>query len=114
MDIKISAYRQSVRETPLKEGDIVNAVNVKHGKDGSYILTINGKNVEAVSKDLLFNPPLRLQIVKTSPLEVELLKQNSMQQFQVGDKVKKGEPLAKVYYRKAPRLQDFEDIFVIR
>ena len=38
---------------------------------------------------------------------IELLKQ-------VGDKVKKGEPLAKVYYRKAPRLQDFEDIFVIR
>lgn len=87
MDMKISAYRQSVRETPLKEGDIVNAVNVKHGKDGSYILTINGKNVEAVSKDLLFNPPLRLQIVKTSPLEVELLKQNSMQQLQIGDKV---------------------------
>lgn len=38
---------------------------------------------------------------------IELLKQ-------VDDKVKKGEPLAKVYYRKAPRLQDFEDIFVIR
>jgi len=38
---------------------------------------------------------------------IELLKQ-------VGDKVKKGEPLAKVYYRKVPRLQDFEDIFVIR
>lgn len=38
---------------------------------------------------------------------IELLKQ-------VGEKVKKGEPLAKVYYRKAPRLQDFEDIFVIR
>ena len=38
---------------------------------------------------------------------IELLKQ-------VGEKVKKGEPLAKVYYRKAPRLQDFEGIFVIR
>lgn len=87
MDMKISAYRQSVKETPLKEGDIVNAVKVKPGKDGSYILNINGKNVEAVSKDLLFNPPLRLQIVKTSPLEVELLKQNNMQQLQVGDKV---------------------------
>lgn len=37
---------------------------------------------------------------------IELLKQ-------VGEKVKKGEPLAKVYYRKVPRLQDFEDIFVI-
>lgn len=38
---------------------------------------------------------------------IELLKQ-------VGDKVKKGEPLAKVYYSKVPRLQDFEDIFTIR
>lgn len=38
---------------------------------------------------------------------IELLKQ-------VGDKVKKGEPLAKVYYTKLPHLQDFEDIFTIR
>ncbi len=38
---------------------------------------------------------------------IELLKQ-------VGEQVKKGEPLAKVYYSKIPRLQDFEDIFTIR
>lgn len=38
---------------------------------------------------------------------VQLLKQ-------VGDVVKKGEPLAKVYYSKAPHLQDFNDIFLIK
>ena len=38
---------------------------------------------------------------------IELLKQ-------VGEQVKKGEPLAKVYYSKIPHLQDFEDIFTIR
>ena len=32
---------------------------------------------------------------------------------QVGDNVKKGEVLAKVYYKKIPHLQDFEDIFTI-
>lgn len=87
MDMKISAYSNSIKDIPLKEGDIVNALNVKAGKNGSYILNINGKNVEAVSKDLLLNPPLRLQVVKTSPLEVELLKQNNIQLLQAGDKV---------------------------
>lgn len=88
MDMKISAYSQSIKDIPIKEGDIVNAVNVKQGKNGTYILTINGKNVEAVSKDLLLNPPLRLQVIKTSPLEVELLKQNNItQNLQAGDKV---------------------------
>ena len=33
---------------------------------------------------------------------------------QVGDKVKKGDILAKVYYERAPHLQDFKDIFVIK
>lgn len=33
---------------------------------------------------------------------------------QVGDKVKKGDILAKVYYEHAPHLQDFKDIFVIK
>ena len=33
---------------------------------------------------------------------------------QVGDKVKKGDILAKVYYKHAPHLQDFKDIFVIK
>lgn len=33
---------------------------------------------------------------------------------QVGEAVKKGEVIARVYYQKNPRLQDFEDIFVIR
>lgn len=33
---------------------------------------------------------------------------------QVGDVVKKGDKLAKVYYTKALRLQDFDDIFTIR
>lgn len=38
---------------------------------------------------------------------VQLLKQ-------VGDVVKKGEPLAKVYYSKTSHLQDFNDIFLIK
>lgn len=33
---------------------------------------------------------------------------------QVGDEVKKGEALANVYYHKLPRLQDFNDIFLIK
>ena len=33
---------------------------------------------------------------------------------QVGDKVKRGDILAKVYYKHAPHLQDFKDIFVIK
>lgn len=33
---------------------------------------------------------------------------------QVGDKVKKGDILAKVYYKNVPHLQDFKDIFVIK
>lgn len=33
---------------------------------------------------------------------------------QVGDKVKKGDILAKVYYKHVPHLQDFKDIFVIK
>lgn len=51
------------------------------------------------------------RISKEDPIDygvgIELMKQ-------VGDKVKKGEVLAKVYYSKVPRLQDFEDIFTIR
>lgn len=87
MDMKISAYRQSVQNAPLKEGDIVYASNIKEGKDGKYILSINGKNVEAVSKDILSSPPIKLQIIKTAPLEVELAKQNSTLSFNTGDKV---------------------------
>lgn len=33
---------------------------------------------------------------------------------QLGDTVKKGEVLARIYYRKVPRLQEYEDIFTIR
>lgn len=33
---------------------------------------------------------------------------------QLGDNVRKGEVLAKVYYKRIPHLQDFEDIFTIR
>lgn len=33
---------------------------------------------------------------------------------QVGSKVKKGEPIAKIYYTKLPNLQNFEDIFLIK
>ena len=33
---------------------------------------------------------------------------------QVGSKVKKGEPIAKIYYTKFPNLQNFEDIFLIK
>ena len=88
MDMKISAYRQSVQNAPLKEGDVVYASNIKEGKDGKYILNINGKNVEALSKDILSNPPVKLQIIKTAPLEVEIAKQNSPLSFNVGDKVK--------------------------
>lgn len=33
---------------------------------------------------------------------------------QVGDKVKKGDILAKIYYNKAPRLREFKDIFEIK
>lgn len=51
------------------------------------------------------------RISKEDPIDygvgIELMKQ-------VGDKVKKGEVLAKVYYSKVPCLQDFEDIFTIR
>ena len=38
---------------------------------------------------------------------IELLKQ-------VGDKVKKGEGIAKIYYSKPVRLQNFNDIFLIK
>ena len=87
MDMKISAYRQSIKDAPVKAGDVVNALNVKESGNGTYILNINGKNVEAISKDILQNPPIRLQIVKTSPLEVVLLKENITTSLQVGDKV---------------------------
>lgn len=33
---------------------------------------------------------------------------------QLGDSVKQGEVLARVYYKKVPRLQEYEDIFTIR
>ncbi len=87
MDMKISAYRQAVTEKMPAEGDIVTANNIKEGRNGTYILNINGKNVEAFSKDILLNPPLKLQIIKTNPLEVGLLKENISNILQTGDKV---------------------------
>ncbi len=87
MDMKISAYRQSINDKPLSEGDIVTAQSVREGKNGSYILNINGKNVEALSKDILLNPPLKLQIIKANPLEVEIFRENTNMPFHTGDKL---------------------------
>lgn len=89
MDINVSAYKNSVQQISINAGDIVYAASVKAGRNGSYILNINGKNVEAFSKDLLFGSPLKLMILKTNPLEVELLKQQNSNNisFQTGDKL---------------------------
>lgn len=89
MDINISAYKNSVQQISINAGDIVYAASVKAGRNGSYILNINGKNIEAFSKDLLFGSSLKLMILKTNPLEVELLKQQSSNNslFQTGDKL---------------------------
>lgn len=87
MDMKISAYRQSIAEKPLQVGDIITPNSIKDMQNGKYILNINGKNMEALSKDILINPPLKLQVLKTNPLEVSLLKENSNLILNVGDKV---------------------------
>lgn len=89
MDISISAYKSSGQQISLNAGDIVYAASAKAGRNGSYILNINGRNVEAFSKDLLFGNNLKLMVLKTNPLEVELLKQQSTNNslFQMGDKV---------------------------
>lgn len=88
MDISISAYKSSMQQAAINAGDIVYAVSAKAGRNGSYILNINGRNVEAFSKDLLFGNNLKLMVLKTNPLEVELLKQQSSSSlFQMGDKV---------------------------
>ena len=89
MDISISAYKSSVQQISLNAGDIVYAASAKAARNGSYILNINGRNVEAFSKDLLFGNNLKLMVLKTNPLEVELLKQQSTNNslFQMGDKV---------------------------
>lgn len=88
MDISISAYKNSMQQNSINAGDIVYASSVKAGRNGSYILNINGRNVEAFSKDLLFGSPLKLMVLKTSPLEVELLKQQSSNSlFQSGEKL---------------------------
>ena len=56
----------------INAGDIVYASSVKAGRDGSYILNINGRNVEAFSKDLLYGSNLKLMILKINPLELVL------------------------------------------
>ena len=88
MDISISAYKSSMQQADINAGDIVYAASAKAGRNGSYILNINGRNVEAFSKDLLFGNNLKLMVLKTNPLEVELLKQQSSNSlFQTGDKL---------------------------
>ena len=88
MDISISAYKSSMQQAGISAGDIVYAASAKAGRNGSYILNINGRNVEAFSKDLLFGNNLKLMVLKTNPLEVELLKQQSSSSlFQTGDKL---------------------------
>lgn len=87
MDINISAYKNSMQYNSINAGDIVYASSVKEGRDGSYILNINSRNVEAFSKDLLYGSNLKLMILKTNPLEVELLKQQSSSLFHIGDKL---------------------------
>ena len=83
----ISAYQNNMQPNDLKAGDIVYAASAKAGRNGNYILNINGRNVEAASKDLLFGSGLKLMVVKTSPLEVELLKQHNINLLNTGDKV---------------------------
>ncbi len=88
MDISISAYKSSMQQAGISAGDIVYAASAKAGRNGSYILNINCRNVEAFSKDLLFGNNLKLMVLKTNPLEVELLKQQSSSSlFQTGDKL---------------------------
>lgn len=90
MDISISAYKSSMQQAGINAGDIVYAASAKSGRNGSYILNINGRNIEAFSKDLLCGNNIKLMVLKTNPLEVELLKQQSSSSsslFQTGDKL---------------------------
>lgn len=87
MDISISAYKNSIQQADLNAGDIVYASSAKAGRNGSYILNINGRNVEAFSKDLLYGSSLKLMVLKTNPLEVELIKHQGSSLFQTGDKL---------------------------
>ena len=88
MDISISAYKNSIQQADINAGDIVYAASAKAGRNASYVLNINGRNIEAYSKALLYGSNLKLMVLKTNPLEVELLKQqNSSSLFQTGDKL---------------------------
>lgn len=87
MDISISAYKNSMQQININSGDIVYAAGAKAGRNGSYILNINGRNIEAFSKDLLYGSNLKLLVLKTNPLEVELLKQQAGSLLHQGDKL---------------------------
>lgn len=87
MDISISAYKNSIQNNSLNIGDIIYATNIKAGRNGSFILNVNGRNIEAFSKDLLYGNNIKLIVVKTNPLEVELLKQNNETMLHIGDKL---------------------------
>ena len=45
MDMKISAYRQSVQDTPLKEGDVVYATNIKEGIEAEEQFKLGFKTI---------------------------------------------------------------------
>ena len=62
MDISISAYKNSIQQADINAGDIVYAASAKAGRNGSYILNINGRNIEAYSKDLLYGSNLKLMV----------------------------------------------------
>ncbi len=66
MDISISAYKSSLQQAGISAGDIVYAASAKSGRNGSYILNINGRNIEAFSKDLLKNKSFRSRAFKTA------------------------------------------------
>lgn len=87
MDINISAYKNNIRQNSINIGDIIYAGSVHSGRNGSFILNINGRKVEAFSKDLLYGNNLKLLVLKTNPVEVELLKQQNNSPFNSSDKV---------------------------
>lgn len=87
MNISISAYKTGWQQNNINIGNIIHASGVNSGRNGSFILNINGKNVEVFSKDLLYGNNIKLLVLKTNPLEVELLKHQIDSQFNNGDKL---------------------------
>ena len=104
------AYRKFLELVEAQHGDITRLSISKKCKE---IKAKKSGTIESISAIKLGELSVSLgagRISKEDSIDygvgIELTKQ-------VGDNVKKGEVLAKVYYKKIPHLQDFEDIFTI-